>query len=92
MVLTPRFPMSAVATRSYTVEEYLELDAEADDERYELQNGSVIPDKPLLAQYTRDAEGWECRAHTGRSDTVASKTFGLEVPLRDLYALVMREE
>jgi Uma2 family endonuclease len=35
--------MSAVATRSYTVEEYLELDAEADDERYELQHGSVIP-------------------------------------------------
>jgi Uma2 family endonuclease len=34
--------MSAVATRSYTVEEYLELDAEADDERYELQDGNVI--------------------------------------------------
>jgi Uma2 family endonuclease len=35
--------MPAVATRSYTVEEYLELDAEAEDERYELQHGSVIP-------------------------------------------------
>ena len=35
--------MSTVATRSYTVEEYLELDAEAEDERYEFQNGSVIP-------------------------------------------------
>jgi Uma2 family endonuclease len=35
--------MSAVATRSCTIEEYLELDAEAHDERYEFQNGSVIP-------------------------------------------------
>ena len=35
--------MSAVATRSCTVDEYLELDAEAQDERYEFQNGSVIP-------------------------------------------------
>ncbi|PQJ35843.1 hypothetical protein BSZ35_15665 [Salinibacter sp. 10B] len=34
--------MSAVATRSYTVEECLELDADADDECYELQHGSVI--------------------------------------------------
>ena len=184
--------MSAVATRSYTVEEYLELDAEADDERYELQNGSVIPtagaepehnqikdnvsrelgnrlvkrgcfvmtsdqrvrvsfgyvypdvivtsdptyedtrprtlqnpelvvevtsesteardhsdklaaytdldslreygvidpEKPLLAQYTRDASGWQYRAHTELSDTVVSEAFDLEVPLRDLYALV----
>ncbi len=35
--------MSAVATRSYTVDEYLKLDAEAEHERYELQHGSVIP-------------------------------------------------
>lgn len=191
--------MSAVATRAYTVEEYLELDAEADEERYELQNGSVIPmagaepehnqikdnvsselrtrlqsngcwvmtsdqrvrvsfgyvypdvvvaceptyedtqprtlqnpdmivevtsgsqardhqardhsdklaaytdldslreywvidpEKPLLTQYTRDAEGWRYRAHTALSDTVASETFDLEVPLRDLYALVLRD-
>lgn len=193
--------MSAVATRSYTVEEYLELDAEADDERYELQNGSVIPvagaepehnqikdnvsselrvrlqpegcwvmtsdqrvrvsfgcvypdvvvacepthedtktredtrprtlqnpelivevtsdssqardhseklaaytdldslqeywvidpDKPLLAQYTHDADGWGYRAHTALSDTVVSETFDLEIPLRDLYALVLEE-
>jgi Uma2 family endonuclease len=187
--------MSAVATRSYTVEEYLELDAEADDERYELQNGSVIPmagaepehnqikdnvsselrirlqsegcwvmtsdqrvrvsfgyvypdvivtcdptyedtrprtlqnpelivevtsdstqardhsdklaaytdldslreywvidpEKPLLAQYTRDGEGWQYRAHTALSDTVVSEAFDLEVPLRDLYALVLQE-
>lgn len=178
--------MSAVATRSYTVEEYLELDAEADDERYELQHGSVIsragaepehnqvkdnvsselrirlqsegcwvmtsdqrvrvsfgyvypdvvvtcdptyedtrprtlqnpelivevtsdstqardhsdklaaytdldslqeywgidPEKPLLAQYTRDADGWQYRAHTALSDTVVSEAFDLEVPLR----------
>ncbi|MEF8938430.1 MAG: Uma2 family endonuclease [Salinivenus sp.] len=187
--------MSAVATRAYTVEEYLELDAEADEERYELQNGSVIPvagaepehnqikdnvsselrtrlqtngcwvmtsdqrvrvsfgyvypdvvvaceptyedtrprtlqnpdmivevtsgstqardhsdklaaytdldslreywviapEKPLLTQYTRDTEGWRYRAHTALSDTVASETFNLEVPLRDLYALVLRD-
>lgn len=187
--------MSAVATRTYTVEEYLELDAEADEERYELQNGSVIPmagaepehnqikdnvsrelgnrlvardcyvmtsdqrvrvsfgyvypdvvvacepsyedtrprtlqnpelivevtsdstqardhsdklaaytaldslraywvidpEKPLLTQYTRDAEGWRYRAHTALSDTVASAAFDLEVPIRDLYALVLRD-
>jgi Uma2 family endonuclease len=187
--------MSAVATRSYTVEEYLELDAEAEDERYELQHGSVIPmagaepehnqikdkvsaelrsrlqsdgcwvmtsdqrvrvsfgyvypdvvvaceptyedtmprtlqnpdlivevtsestqardhsdklaayteldslqeywvidpDKPLLTQYTRDAEGWRYQAHTDLSDTVISRTFDVEVPLRDLYALVIRD-
>ena len=187
--------MSAVATRDYTVEEYLELDAEADEERYELQNGSVIPmagaepehnqikdnvsrelgnrlvdrdcfvmtsdqrvrvsfgyvypdvvvacepsyedtrprtlqnpelivevtsvstqardhsdklaaytdldslreywvidpEKPLLTQYTRDAEGWRYRAHTALSDTVASESFDLEVPLRDLYTLVLRD-
>ena len=35
--------MSTVGTRSYTVEEYLDLDAEAEDERYEFQNGFVIP-------------------------------------------------
>ena len=35
--------MTAVATRSYTVDEYLQLDAEAEDERYEFQNGSLIP-------------------------------------------------
>ncbi len=35
--------MATVATRSYTVDEYLKLDAEAEDERYEFQNGSVIP-------------------------------------------------
>ena len=188
--------MSAVATRSYTIEEYLELDAEAHDERYEFQNGSVIPmagaepehnqikdnvsselrsrlqpkgcwvmtsdqrvrvsfgyvypdvvvacdptyeetrprtlqnpelivevtsestqardhsdklaayteldslqeywvidpEHPLLIQYTRDAEGWRYRAHTALSDTVGSEAFDLEVPLRDIYALVMRGE
>jgi Uma2 family endonuclease len=187
--------MSAVATRTYTVEEYLELDAEADDERYELQHGSVIPmagaepehnqikdnvsrelgnrlvtrdcyvmtsdqrvrvafgyvypdvvvacepsyedtrprtlhnpdmivevtsdstqardhsdklaaytaldslqeywvidpEKPLLTQYTRDAEGWRYRAYTALSDTVTSESFDLELPLRDLYALVLRD-
>ncbi len=187
--------MSAVVTRSYTVEEYLELDAEADDERYEFQHGSVIPmvgaepehnqikdnvsrelgnrfvqrgcfvmtsdqrvrvsfgyvypdvivaceptyedtrpqtlqnpelvvevtsdsteardhsdklaaytdldslqeywvidsDKPLLAQYVRDAEEWQYRAHTALSDRVVSEAFDLEVPLRDLYALVLQE-
>jgi len=187
--------MSAVATRSYTVEEYLELDAEAEDERYELQHGSVIPmagaepehnqikdnvsaelrsrlqsdgcwvmtsdqrvrvsfgyvypdvvvacdpayedtaprtlqnpelvvevtsdssqardhsdklaayttldslqeywvidpEKPLLTQYTRDADGWRYRAHTDLSDTVTSDAFDLDIPLRDLYALVIRE-
>lgn len=196
IVLTPRFPMSAVATRSYTVEEYIELDAEAEDERYEFQNGSVIPvagaepehnqikdnisrelgnrllergcfvmtsdqrvrvsfgyvypdvvvaceptyedtrprtlqnpelivevmsdssqtrdhsdklaaytdldslqeywvidpGKPLLAQYTRDADGWAYRAHTALSDTVVSETFDLEIPLRDLYALVLEDD
>ena len=187
--------MSAVATRSYTVEEYLELDAEAEDERYEFQHGSVIPmagaepehnqikdnvsrelgnrlvarncyvmtsdqrvrvsfgyvypdvvvaceptyedtrprtlqnpelivevtsessqardhsdklaayteldsleeywvidpDKPLLTQYTRDADGWRYRAHTNVSDTVAGEAFDVEVPLRDLYTLVLQE-
>jgi len=188
--------MSAVATRSYTVEEYLELDADAEDERYELQNGSVIPmagaepehnqikdnvarelgnrlitrncyvmtsdqrvrvsfgyvypdvvvacepsyedtrprtlenpelvvevtsdssqardysdklaayteleslreywvidpDKPLLAQYTHSDDGWTYRAHTALSDTITSAAFDLEVPLRDLYALVLDAE
>jgi Uma2 family endonuclease len=188
--------MSAVATRSYTVDEYLELDAEAEDERYEFQHGSVIPmagaepehnqikdnvsselrshlqprgcwvmtsdqrvsvsfgyvypdvvvacdptyedtrprtlqnpelivevtsestqardhsdklaayteldslqeywmvnpEKPLLTQYTRDADGWRYRAHTALSDTVESEAFDLEVPLRDIYALVLGEE
>jgi Uma2 family endonuclease len=188
--------MSAVATRSYTVEEYLELDADAEDERYELQNGSVIPmagaepehnqikdnvsrelgnrltergcfvttsdqrvrvsfgyvypdvvvaceptyedtrprtlenpelvvevtsetsqardhsdklaayteleslreywvidtEKPLLAQYTRDADGWQYRAHTALSDTVQSAAFDVEISLRDLYALVLDSE
>ena len=188
--------MSTVTARSYTVEEYLELDAEAGDERYELQNGSVIPrtgaepehnqvkanvsgelghrlvergcfvmsadqrvrvsfgyvypdvvvaceptyedtrprtlenpelvvevtsessqtrdhsDKlaayteleslreywvidpgqPLLAQYTRDADGWQYRAHTALSDTVQSAAFDVEIPLRDLYALVLESE
>lgn len=188
--------MTTVATRSYSVDEYLDLDAEAEDERYEFQNGSVIPvagaepehnqikdnisrelgnrllergcfvmtsdqrvrvsfgyvypdvvvacdptyedtrpqtlqnpelivevtsdstqardhsdklaaytdldslqeywvvdpEKPLLTQYTRDADGWRYRAYTALSDTVESKTFDLEVSLRDLYALVMREE
>jgi Uma2 family endonuclease len=188
--------MSAVATRSYTVEEYLELDADAEDERYELQNGSVIPmagaepehnqikdnvarelgnrliaqncyvmtsdqrvrvsfgyvypdvlvacepsyedtrprtlqnpelivevtsessqardhsdklaaytdldslqeywvidpDKPHLAQYTRDADGWQYRAHTALSDTVTSAAFDVEISLRDLYALVLDSE
>jgi Uma2 family endonuclease len=187
--------MAAVATRSYTVEEYLELDAEADDERYELQHGSVIPmagaepehnqikdnvsrelgnrlvardcyvmtsdqrvrvsfgyvypdvvvaceptyedtrprtlqnpdmivevtsdstrardhsdklaayteldglreywvidpDKPLLTQYTRDADGWRVRSHTALSGAVESEAFELNVSLRDLYALVLEE-
>lgn len=187
--------MSPVATRSYTVEEYLELDADAEDERYEFQHGSVIPmtgaepehnqvkdnvsrelgnrlvtrncyvmtsdqrvrvsfgyvypdvvvacdptyedtrprtlqnpelivevtsdstqardhsdklaactdlsslqeywaidpEKPLLTQYTRDADGWRYRAHTDLSDTVVSEAFDLEVPLRDVYALVLDE-
>lgn len=187
--------MSAVATRSYTVEEYLELDADAEDERYEFQHGSVIPmagaepehnqlkdnvsrelgnrlvdrdcyvmtsdqrvrvsfgyvypdvvvacdptyedtrprtlqnpelivevtsgstqardhsdklaayteldslqeywvidpEKSLLTQYTRDADGWRYRAHTALSDTVTSEEFDLDVPLRDLYALVLQE-
>lgn len=192
------FILSAVATRSYTVEEYLELDAEAGDERYELQNGSVIPmasaepehnqikdnvsselrdrlqpegcwvmtsdqrvrvsfgyvypdvvvaceptyeetrprtlqnpelivevtsdsthstqgrdhsdklaaytdldslqeywvidpEKPLFTQFRRDEEGWRYQAHSALSDTVASERFDLEIPLRDLYALVLRD-
>ena len=188
--------MSAVATRSYTVDEYLELDREATDERYEFQHGTVIPmagaepehnqlkdnvsrelgnrlvgreclvmtsdqrarvsfgyvypdvvvacdptyedtrprtlqnpelivevtsdstqardhsdklaayteldslqeywvldpEKPLLTQYTRDADGWRYRAYTDLSDTVNSDTFDLEVSLRTLYALVVSEE
>jgi len=188
--------MSAVATRSYTVDEYLELDREAADERYEFQHGSVIPmagaepehnqikdnvsaelrgqlqaegcwvmtsdqrvrvsfgyvypdvvvacdptyedtrprtlqnpelivevtsdstqardhsdklaayteldslreywvldpEKPLLTQYTRDADGWRYQAHTDLSDTVHSGAFDLEVSLRDLYTLVLSEE
>ena len=185
--------MSTVATRSYTVEEYLDLDAEAEDERYEFQNGSVIPmigaepehnqikdnisselrvrlqsrgcwvmtsdqrinvsfgyvypdvvvacgptyeetrprtlqnpelivevtsdstqardhsdelaayteldslqecwmvdpEKPLLTQYTRDADGWRYLPHTALSATVESTAFDLEIPLRDVYALVL---
>jgi Uma2 family endonuclease len=188
--------MSAVATRSYTVDEYLELDAEAKDERYEFQHGSVIPMagaepehnqiknnvsselrsrlqpkgcwvmtsdqrvrvsfgyvypdvvvactpsyedtrprtlrnpeltvevtsdspqardhsdklaayteleslqeywvidsvKPLLTQYSRDADGWRYRAHTALSETVTSSAFDLNIPLRDVYALVIEEE
>jgi Uma2 family endonuclease len=188
--------MTAVATRSYTVDEYLELDAEAEDERYEFQNGSVIPgagaepehnqikdnisaelrmrlqpegcwvmtsdqrvrvsfgyvypdvvvtceptyedtrprtlqnpelivevtsestqardhsdklaayteldslreywtidpEKPLLTQYTRDAEGWRVQSHTALSATVESEAFDVDVLLRDLYALVVQEE
>jgi len=188
--------MSAVATRSYTVDEYLEVDAEAEDERYEFQNGSLIPvagaepehnqikdnisaelrtrlqpeggwvmtsdqrvrvsfgyvypdvvvaceptyedtrprtlqnpelivevasestqardhsdklaaytkldslqeywvidpDKPLLTQYTRDANGWRVRSHTALSDSLTSEAFDLDVSLRDLYALVIDEE
>jgi Uma2 family endonuclease len=188
--------MSAVATRSCTVDEYLELDAEAQDERYEFQNGSVIPtagaepehnqikdnvsselrsrlqpkgcwvmtsdqrvrvsfgyvypdvvvacdptyeetrprtlqnpelivevtsdstqardhsdklaaytelgslqeywgidpEKPLLTQYTRDAEGWRYRSHTVLSARVESTAFELELLLRDIYALVLGEE
>lgn len=187
--------MATVATRSYTVEEYLELDADAEDERYELQNGSVIPmagaepehnqikdnvarelgnrlilrncyvmtsdqrvrvsfgyvypdvvvacepsyedtrprtlenpelvvevtsdttkardqgdklaaytelaslreywvidpEKCLLAQYTRDADEWQYRAHTVLADTVESPAFDLEIPLSDLYALVLSD-
>lgn len=188
--------MPTVAPRSYTVDEYLELDAEAEDERYEFQNGSVIPmagaepghnqiknnisrelgnrllergcfvmtsdqrvrvsfgyvypdvvvacdpsyedtrprtlqnpelivevtsestqardhsdklaaytdldslreywtidpEKALLTQYTRDADGWRVQSHTALSDIVESNTFNLEVSLRDLYALVIQEE
>lgn len=188
--------MSAVATRSYTVEEYLELDREAEDERYELQNGSVIPmagaepehnqikdnvarelgnrlvsrscyvmtsdqrgrvsfgyvypdvvvacepsyedtrprtlqnpelvvevtsdatkardqgdklaayteleslqeywvidsDKPLIAQYTRESDDWQYRAHTALTDTVVSTAFDLNVRLQDLYVLVLDAE
>jgi Uma2 family endonuclease len=63
---------------------YTELDS--------LQEYWVIdPDKPLLTQYTRDAEGWRYQAHTDLSDTVISRTFDVEVPLRDLYALVIRD-
>lgn len=187
--------MSTVATRSHTVEEYLELDREAEDERYEFQHGSVIPmagaepehnqikdnvsaelrprlqpegcwvmtsdqrvrvsfgyvypdvvvacepsyedtrprtlrnpelvvevtsdatqardhsdklaayteleslreywvidpDKVLLTQYARDAEGWRYRAHTALSASVTSEAFDLDVPLRNLYALVLDE-
>ncbi|PSQ97314.1 MAG: hypothetical protein BRD55_03255 [Bacteroidetes bacterium SW_9_63_38] len=187
--------MATVATRSYTVEEYLELDADAEDERYELQNGSVIPmagaepehnqikdnvsaelrtrlqsqgcwvmtsdqrvrvsfgyvypdvvvacepsyedtrprtlenpelvvevtsdatkardqgdklaaytelaslreywvidpEKPLLAQYTRDADEWQYRAHTALSDPITGHAFDLEIPLSDLYALVLSD-
>jgi Uma2 family endonuclease len=188
--------MATVATRSYTVDEYLKLDAEAEDERYEFQNGSVIPvagaepehnqikdnisrelgnrllergcfvmtsdqrvrvsfgyvypdvvvaceptyedtrprtlqnpelivevtsestqardhsdklaayteldslraywtidpEKPLLTQYTRDTDGWRVQSHTALSDTVESEAFDVDVPLRDLYALVVQEE
>jgi hypothetical protein len=52
----------------------------------------VNPEKPLLTQYTRDADGWRYRAHTALSDTVESEAFDLEVPLRDIYALVLGEE
>jgi len=196
ITLTSRSTMTAVATRSYTVDEYLQLDAEAEDERYEFQNGSLIPmagaepehnqikdnvsaelrtrlqpegcwvmtsdqrvrvsfgyvypdvvvaceptyedtrprtlqnpelivevtsdstqardhsdklaaytdldslreywtidpEKALLTQYTRDADGWRVQSHTVLSDTVESNTFNLEVSLRDLYALVIQEE
>jgi len=187
--------MSAVATRSYTAEEYLALDRDAEDERYEFQHGSVIPmagaepehnqikdnvsselrtrlqpegcwvmtsdqrvrvsfgyvypdvvvaceptyedtrprtlqnpelivevtsesteardhsdklaaytelgslqeywvidpEKPLLTQYARDANGWRYHAHTALSDTVESEAFDLEVLLRDVYALVLED-
>ena len=64
---------------------YTELDS--------LQEYWVLdPKKPLLTQYTRDADGWRYRAYTDLSDTVNSDTFDPEVPLRTLYALVVSEE
>ena len=57
-----------------------------------LEYWMVDPEKPLLTQYTRDADGWRYRAHTALSDTVESTAFDLEIPLRDVYALVVSEE
>jgi Uma2 family endonuclease len=51
----------------------------------------VDPEKPLLTQYTRDADGWRYLAHTALSDTVESTAFDLEIPLRDVYALVISD-
>jgi Uma2 family endonuclease len=48
----------------------------------------IDPDKSLLAQYTRGEDGWQYRAHTALADTIVSDAFDLDVPLRDLYALV----
>jgi len=54
-----------------------------------LEYWMVDPEKPLLTQYTRDADGWRYLAHTALSATVESTAFDLEIPLRDLYALVL---
>ncbi|MFB6247837.1 MAG: hypothetical protein ABEL97_04630 [Salinibacter sp.] len=51
----------------------------------------IDPETPLPVRYTRDAEEWGYRAPTAQSDTVASESSDLEGPLRDLYALVVRE-
>lgn len=49
----------------------------------------IEPDKPLLTQYTRDADGWRYHACRSLNDVVASPTFDLDVALHDLYALVL---
>ena len=53
----------------------------------------VDPEKPLLTQYTRDADGWRYLPHTALSATVSatveSTAFDPEIPLRDVYALAL---
>ena len=52
----------------------------------------VEPDRPLVLQYLRRAEEWVLHAVLGLESTVQSEHFGIEIPMRDIYMLVLPEE
>ena len=47
------------------------------------------PDRVLLTQYVRDEENWLLYMYTQLEATLHSPLFGIDVPLNDLYALVL---
>lgn len=52
----------------------------------------VESDRPLVLQYVRRGEDWVLHAVLGLEAAVQSEHFSIEIPMRDIYRLVLPEE